>query len=60
MIIDKLEPSVGAAASSITQSVFQISDIIIVFLLQFLFVIIGCYIFKKNKNKSTTEQDRSQ
>jgi hypothetical protein len=60
MIIDKLEPSIGAANPSITQSGFQISDIIIVFLLQILIFAIGYYLFEENKKKSTTEQDESQ
>lgn len=60
MTIENFEPSVGAAASTISQSGYQISDIIIVFLLQILIFAIGYYIFEEHKKKSTTEDNESQ
>jgi positive regulator of sigma E activity len=60
MTIENFKPSVGAAVSTISQSRYQISDIIIVFLLQVLIFAIGYYIFEEYKRKSTTEEDESQ
>ena len=54
MNIENFEPSVGAAVSTISQSGYQITDIIIVYLLQVLIFTIGYYVFEKDKKKSTT------